>query len=81
MGRIVAIAGGNLLSTREINIYTIKLTNVNNPNVLFIPWTNEMLDIIHLAYCPHYEDEERKSFAEMLIEKNIPGLAMECDTA
>ena len=38
MGRIVAIAGGDLLSTREINIHTIKLTNVTNPNVLFIPW-------------------------------------------
>ena len=57
MGRIVAIAGGDLLSTREINIHTIKLTNVTNPNVLFIPWANEMLDIIHLPYCPHYDDE------------------------
>ena len=27
MGRIVAIAGGDLSSTREINIHTIKLTN------------------------------------------------------
>ena len=55
MGRIVAIAGGDLLSTREINIHTIKLTNVTNPDVLFIPCANEMLDIIHLAYCPHYD--------------------------
>ena len=36
MGRIVAIAGGDLSSTREINIHTIKLTNKTNPNVLFI---------------------------------------------
>ena len=50
MGRIVAIAGGDLLSTREINIHTIKLTNVTNPNVLFIPTaandSNEYIEII-----------------------------------
>lgn len=36
MGRILAIAGGDLLSTRELNVHTIKLTNRTNPNVLFI---------------------------------------------
>lgn len=36
MGRILAIAGGDLSSTRELNIHTIKLTNKINPNVLFI---------------------------------------------
>ena len=36
MGRIVAIAGGDLSSTRELNIHTIKLTNKTKPNVLFI---------------------------------------------
>lgn len=36
MGRIVAIAGGDLLSTRQLNTYTIKVSNKRNPNVLFI---------------------------------------------
>ena len=194
MGRIVAIAGGNLSSTREINIHTIKLTNYANPNVLFIGtasndaegyieaitkkfnllkcevkslclcskeydnkdidsilswadiiyvgggdtismmqiwrqrglddklkniyekdsavltgisagaicwfncghsdsesfhkedtwnycWANGMLDIFHIAYCPHYNEEGRHSFDEMLAKKNIPGLAMEDNTA
>ena len=36
MGRIVAIAGGDLLSTRPLNIHAIKLSNKTNPNVLFI---------------------------------------------
>ena len=27
MGRVVAISGGDLLSTKELNKYTIKLTN------------------------------------------------------
>lgn len=36
MGRVVAISGGDLLSTKELNKYTIKLTNKINPNVLFI---------------------------------------------
>lgn len=36
MGRIVAIAGGDLLSTRPINTYTIQLSNKRNANVLFV---------------------------------------------
>ena len=36
MGRIVAIAGGDLSSTRKLNVHTIRLTNKTNPNVLFI---------------------------------------------
>lgn len=44
-------------------------------------WANEMLGIFHMAYCPHYEEEGRDSFDKMLKEKNMPGLAMESDTA
>lgn len=36
MGRIVAIAGGDLTSTRQLNMYTIEMTKKENPNVLFI---------------------------------------------
>lgn len=36
MGRIVAIASGDLLSTRPLNKYAIKLAKKKNPNVLFI---------------------------------------------
>ena len=36
MGRMVAIAGGDLLSTRLLNIHAIKLSKKINPNVLFI---------------------------------------------
>ena len=194
MGRIVAIAGGDLSSTKELNVHTIKLTNKTNPNVLFIGtasldaegyikaitnafnilkcevkalrlcfkdyddkeidnlfswadiiyvgggdtismmqiwkqhgldeklkdiyeedsavltgisagaicwfncghsdsesfhkednwnycWANEMLDIFHIAYCPHYNEDGRNSFDKMLAEKNMPGLAMENNTA
>lgn len=194
MGRIVAIAGGDLSSTKELNIHTIKLTNKANPNVLFIGtaskdaqgyreaitreyhcfgcevkslclvsksyedkeidvllswadiiyvgggdtismmqvwkqygldkklkkiyekdsavltglsagaicwfycghsdsgtfhnednwnycWANGMLDIFHMAYCPHYNEEGRNSFDKMLSEKNMVGLAMENNTA
>ena len=194
MGRIVAIGGGDLSSTREINIHTITLTNYANPNVLFIGtassdsegyieaiikefnslkcevkslclcskkyndkdidnllawadiiyvgggntismmqiwkqyeldkklkniyendlavltgisagaicwfncghsdsesshkkdtwnycWANEMLDIFHIAYCPHYNGDGRDSFDEMLTTKNMLGLAMEDNTA
>lgn len=194
MGRIVAIAGGDLTSTRELNRYAIELTNKINPNVLFVGtascdakgyietiteeyrslqcevkslclcsenyqeeeidallswadliyvgggdtismmqvwkkygvdeklkkiyendlavltgisagaicwfncghsdngssqeadngkycWADGMLDIIHMAYCPHYNEDGRDSFDKMLLEKDIPGLAMENDTA
>ena len=36
MGRIVAIAGGDLLSTRKLNLHTIQLSNKANPRVLFV---------------------------------------------
>lgn len=36
MGRIVAIAGGDLLSTRKLNLHTIQLSNKANPHVLFV---------------------------------------------
>ena len=36
MGRIVAISGGNLLTTRPLNKYAIKLSKKQNPRVLFV---------------------------------------------
>ncbi|RZS92041.1 Type 1 glutamine amidotransferase-like domain-containing protein [Cuneatibacter caecimuris] len=194
MGRIVAIAGGDLLSTRQLNAYTIKLSNKRTPNVLFIGtashdaegyiesitkeyaflgcnvkslclmtdsysgheidtllswadivyvgggdtvfmmqtwkkfaldeklkriyeqdlavltgisagavcwfncgysdsesfqngenwnycWANDMLDIFHMAYCPHYNEEGRDTFDTMLVQKDMIGLAMENNTA
>lgn len=194
MGRIVAIAGGDLSSTRELNKHTITLTKKMNPNVLFIGtashdadeyiksvtnafkllecevktlclcsriyddksmddllswadiiyigggdtvfmmqiwkqhgideklkriyekdsavltgisagaicwfncgysdseafhnaddwnycWADGMLDFFHIAYCPHYNEDGRNSFDEMLAEKNMIGLAMENNTA
>ena len=38
------------------------------------------LDIVSMAFCPHYE-ERQSSFDTMLLEKNMPGLAMENNTA
>lgn len=36
MGRIVAISGGDLSSTRPLNLHAIKLSGKTNPNVLFV---------------------------------------------
>lgn len=44
-------------------------------------WADDMLDIHHFAYCPHYDEEGKDSFDVMLDAKNITGLAMEKDTA
>lgn len=40
-----------------------------------------MLGIYPFAYCPHYNEEGRQSFDEMLKGKNMRGLAMESETA
>lgn len=34
-----------------------------------------------MAYCPHYNEPGRNTFDQMMLEKNMPGLAMENDTA
>ena len=194
MGRIVAITGGDLLSTRKLNLHTIQLSNKANPHVLFVGtasydaegyieaitkewtslgcevkslsltsksyrdkeidqllswadiiyvgggdtismmqtwkkygvdeklkqiyekdsavltrisagaicwfycghsdseashnedderycWATGMLDIFHMAYCPHYNEPGRNTFDQMMLEKNMPGLAMENNTA
>lgn len=194
MGRIVAIAGGDLVSTRQINTYAIRLSNKRNANVLFVGtashdakgyiesiaeeytflgcniknlclvtdvcsddetdgllswadviyvgggdtvfmmqtwrkfhldeklkriyerdtavltgisagaicwfncghsdsgafqngesrkycWANDMLDIFHIAYCPHYNEKGRDTFDIMLKQKDMPGFAMENNTA
>lgn len=44
-------------------------------------WANGMLDLFPMAYCPHYDEEGRNSFDEMLREKELTGLAMENNTA
>ena len=44
-------------------------------------WAENMLDLFHMAFCPHYDEEGRKSFDLMLKEKEMLGLAMESDTA
>lgn len=44
-------------------------------------WATGMLDIFHMAYCPHYNEPGRNTFDQMMLEKNMPGLAMENNTA
>lgn len=44
-------------------------------------WADGMLDLFHMAFCPHYNEEGRDSFDDMLMEKEMDGLAMENDTA
>ena len=36
MGRVVAISGGNLQTTERLNMYALKLSGKESPNVLFI---------------------------------------------
>ena len=36
MGRVVAISGGNLQTTEKLNMYALKLSGKESPNVLFV---------------------------------------------
>ena len=40
-------------------------------------WADGMLDLFHKAYCPHYNENGRNSFDEMLKEKGLTGVAVE----
>ena len=44
-------------------------------------WANGMLNLIPMAYCPHYNEAGRNSFDAMLQQKDMVGIAMENDTA
>ena len=44
-------------------------------------WADNMLDFQHAAVCPHYNDEGRSNFDRRLLEKEIPGFALEDNTA
>ncbi len=54
---------------------------LNDDNKSNYCWAHGMLDILHMAYCPHYNEDGRNSFDKMLAEKDMTGLAMENDTA
>ena len=44
-------------------------------------WADNLLDFHHAAVCPHYNDEGRANFDIRLIEKEIPGYALEDNVA
>ena len=44
-------------------------------------WADNLLDIQHNAVCPHYNDDERSNFDRRLLEKEIPGFALEDNVA
>lgn len=77
MGRIVAIAG----AICWFNCGHSDSESFHNKDDWNYCWANEMLDIFHMAYCPHYNEEGRNSFDQMMMEKNMLGLAMENNTA
>lgn len=55
MGRLVAVAGGDLTSTKNINKYTLRLCGKENANVLFIGTAS--------GDAPDYIENFTKSFA------------------
>ena len=44
-------------------------------------WADNLLDLQHNAVCPHYNDDERSNFDRRLLEKEIPGFALEDNVA
>ena len=66
MGRVVAISGGNLQTTEKLNMYALKLSGKETPNVLFIGTASE---------------EGRDSFDLMISDVGYDGMALESETA
>lgn len=44
-------------------------------------WADNLLDLHHTAVCPHYGEEDRTNFDVRLLEKEIPGIGLEDNTA
>ena len=44
-------------------------------------WADNLLDLHHTAVCPHYNDDGRSNFDRRLMEKEIPGYALEDNVA
>ena len=55
MGKIVAISGGNLSSTRPLSLHAIKLSGKTHPNVLFIGTASRDADGYITAFEKEYE--------------------------
>lgn len=56
MGRIVAISGGDLSSTRPLNFHAIKLSGKTNPNVLFVGTASRDADGYFASIEKEYEN-------------------------
>lgn len=44
-------------------------------------WTDNLLNLHHTAVCPHYSAEDRTNFDQRLLESEVPGFALEDNTA
>lgn len=51
-----------------------------NNDIVGYGWVNELLDIHSFAFCPHY-NERVDSFDNMMMEKSLPGIALEDNVA
>lgn len=72
MGRIVAVAGGDLKSTATINRYAITLSGKENPNVLFIGTASND--------APQYTENFTKAYTELGCNvKSLALVSSDCD--
>lgn len=44
-------------------------------------WTDKLIDLHHVAICPHYNDDIKRNFDKRLLEKDVPGIGLEDCTA
>lgn len=70
MGRIVAISGGDLNSTRLLNLYAIRLSGKTDPNVLFIGTASNDAEGYILSIEKEYENLGCKVKSLCLVTKS-----------
>jgi len=44
-------------------------------------WSDDLLDLHHVAACPHYSGNDMKNFDKRLLEKEVPGIGLADRTA
>lgn len=70
MGKIVAISGGDLISTDNLNRYAIQLTGKTNPNILFIPTASEDANG-YIENIKQYYDKHKCQVESLCLYKSI----------
>jgi len=77
-GKVLAgLSAGAICWFKKGHSDSLFFDNVNQAEFIFV----EGLNLIPYVVCPHYDEEERKNFDEMINAEDLDGFALETSTA